>query len=102
MPVLYPNGNAVSVEITPNGDNLFISDMGIGHLEAEYAGASAYYGAQARRAAESFGISYDGYSVFAAKASFGQLEAAVLAVANASVQAAALAIDARSRNTVGT
>ena len=92
LPILYPNGNGSAVEITPNGDKLFVSDMGLGHFEAEFSGASSYYDAQANSAASRYGIRYDGHSVFAVKVSMHQLEAAIGAVANASVQAATEAI----------
>lgn len=92
LPVLYPNGNSAAVEISPNGGRLFVSDMGLGHLEAEYSGASAYYDRQARRAAERYGIRYDGHNVFAIDVSMPQVEAAISAVSNASVQAASSAI----------
>ncbi|WP_147307901.1 hypothetical protein [Fulvimarina endophytica] len=92
LPILYPNGNGSVVEITPNGDKLFVSDMGLGHFEAEFSGASSYYDAQANSAASRYGIRYDGHSVFAIKVGLHQIEAAIGAVANASVQAATQAI----------
>jgi hypothetical protein len=92
LPVLYPNGNSAAVEISPNGGRLFVSDMGLGHLEAEYSGASAYFDRQAQRVAERYGIKYDGHNVFAIDVSMHQVEAAISAVSNASVQAASSAI----------
>lgn len=92
VPVLYPSGSGCSVEITPNGDSVFVSDLGLGHFEAEFAGASEHYDKQAKRAAGRFGVSYDGYSVFALRIPLGRLEGAIAAISNASVQAAGLAI----------
>ena len=92
VPVLYPNGNGAAVEISPNAGRLFVNDMGLGHLEAEYSGAEAYYDRQAHKAAERYGIKYDGHNVFAIDVSMNQVEAAITAVANASVQAASAAI----------
>lgn len=92
LPVLYPNGNSAAVEISPNAGRIFVNDMGLGHLEAEYSGASSYYDKQARRAAERYGIRYDGHNVFAIDVAFHQIEAAISAVSNASVQAVSAAI----------
>jgi hypothetical protein len=92
VPVLYPSGSGCSVEIIVNGGRCFVSDLALGHLEAEMQGADEFYGHSAKRAAEHFGVGYDGLSVFAQWASLDKLETAVAAVANASVQAATSAI----------
>lgn len=92
VPVVYPNGNMAALELTPNDDSVFITDMGLGHLESEYSGAEAYFDSQAKKAAERFGVSYDGYNLFALRVPLGSLEAAMVSVANASVQAATNAI----------
>jgi hypothetical protein len=103
LPITYPNGNMAAVHISQNKDVYFVSDQGLGHLEAEYSGADDYFDGQAKKAAEEFGVSYDGYSLFALKVSLGRIDGAVIAVANASVRAAAAAIyrslEAKSRYT---
>ncbi|MEP3431581.1 MAG: hypothetical protein ABJN98_23060 [Roseibium sp.] len=92
IPVVYPNGNMAALEITPSDASAFITDMGLGHLESEYSGAEAYFDSQAKKAAERFGVSYDGYNLFAIEVPITNLESAMIAVANASVQAASNAI----------
>jgi hypothetical protein len=92
VPVLYPSGSGCSVEIIVNDGRCFVSDLALGHLEAEMQGADEFYGHSAKRAADHFGVGYDGLSVFAQWASLDKIETAVAAVANASVQAATSAI----------
>ncbi|MDG4892729.1 hypothetical protein P9272_03920 [Mesorhizobium sp. WSM4976] len=92
MPVLYPSGSGCTVEIGFSADKVFVSDMAAGHTEAYLAGATDYYDHQAKRAAERFGIGYDGHSIFVLWAPIDRVEGAITAVANASVQAASLAV----------
>jgi hypothetical protein len=92
LPLLYPSGAGCSVEVTVNGENCFVSDFGFGAMEAEMQGADSFYDSHARKAADHFGVGFDGMSIFAAWAALGRMDAAVIAVANASVQAATWAI----------
>jgi hypothetical protein len=92
VPVLFPSGSGAAVEILAGGEQAFVSDIGLGHLEAEYGGASEYFDAQAKRAADQFGVSYDGYSIFALSVPLDRIEGGIAAIANASVRAASLAI----------
>ncbi len=92
VPVVYPSGAMSTVEVSLNGDKCFVSDMGIGHTEALLSNAQDYYDTQAKRAAERFGIGYDGDSIFVLWAPVSRMEGAIASVANASVQAASLAI----------
>jgi hypothetical protein len=92
VPVIYPSGATSTVEVSVNGSKCFVSDMGIGHTEALLANAEEFYDIQANRAAERFGIGYDGQSIFALWAPVDRMESAIAMVANASVQAASLAI----------
>jgi hypothetical protein len=92
VPVLYPSGSSCAVEIILNGDRCFVSDLALGHLEAEMNGADEFYAYTAKRAAEHFGVRYDGMSVFAQWVSVSKVETAIASVANASVQAATSAI----------
>lgn len=92
VPVIYPSGATSAVEVTVNGNKCFVSDMGVGHTEALLSNAEEFYDTQAKKAAERFGISYDGQSIFAFWAPIDRLEGAIAMVANASVQAASLAI----------
>ena len=92
LPLLYPSGSGSAVEVMVNGDNCFVSDFGFGSMEAEMYGAESFYESNAKKAADRFGVGFDGMSIFKTWASLGRLDAAVVAVANASVQAATGAI----------
>ncbi len=92
LPLLYPSGSGSAVEVMVNGDNCFVSDFGFGAMEAEMYGAESFYESNAKKAADRFGVGFDGMSIFKTWASLGRLDAAVVAVANASVQAATGAI----------
>ena len=88
LPLLYPSGSGSAVEVMVNGDNCFVSDFGFGAMEAEMYGAESLYESSAKKAADRFGVGFDGMSIFKTWTSLGRLDAAVVAVANASVQAA--------------
>ena len=92
VPVLFPSGSTGAVEVIPGKETAFISDMGLGHLEAEFGGAAEYYDAQARRASQQFGVGYDGYSIFVLRLPLDRIEGGIVAIANASVRAASAAI----------
>lgn len=97
VPAIYPSGASASVEITFNGDKCFVSDAGLGHLEAEFHGADEFYAASARNAAHRFGVGFDGFSVFASWSTVDRIESAISLVANASTQAAAVALFSAER-----
>ena len=43
-----------------NGDNCFVSDFGFGSMEAEMYGAESFYESNAKKAADRFGVGFDG------------------------------------------
>lgn len=92
VPVIYPSGSGCTVEVLINGDKCFVSDIALGHMEAEMHGADEFYDHCAKQAAGHFGVGYDGLSVFACWAPLDRVEAVISAVANASVRAATSAI----------
>jgi hypothetical protein len=92
VPVLYPSGSSSAVEIMTSGDKVFVSDLGFGHMEAEMYGAEDFYGVSAKAASERYGVGFDGLSIFKTWASLDRVESAIASVANASVQAASVAI----------
>ena len=92
MPVLYPSGAGAAVEVTINGDSCLVSDIALGFTEAEMYGASDFYDSAAKKASKRFGVGFDGLSVFAVRSSLDRIEGAIVAVANASVNATAGAI----------
>ena len=91
IPILYPSGSSVVVQVTQHGTRYFITDMGFGFQEAEMIGAGIQYSNSAKSSAEHFGIRFDNQAFFVAEADRAQLAAAVTIVANCSSEAAALA-----------
>lgn len=88
VPILYPSGSSAAVEVVFNSGKCFVTDLALGQMESEMHGADSFYDSAARKAAERFGVKYDGLSVFAAWASIEGIEGAIASVANASVAAA--------------
>lgn len=101
LPVMYPSGATVVVEIERNDDRYWVSDMGYGLAEAEMSGAQTFYGKIASRIAHDFGVGFDGNAMFALWVASSRLEAAITCVANASNRACSEAIlqatEAKSR-----
>ena len=87
LPILYPSGAFAGVHINVSGDRCFVSDAAIGLREAEMAGVTDFFDNAARAAAKSFGVGYDGASIFAASAPLARVDGAIIAVANASSNA---------------
>jgi hypothetical protein len=92
VPVLYPSGATAVIELFQSGNDAYVSDMGLGQAEAEFEGASDHYVKQAKFFAEKFGVSFDGFSIFLARAPLNYIESAIAAVANASSKAVGQAI----------
>lgn len=88
MPVMYPSGASVVLEVFQRGQKFFVSDRGGGCQEAEFAGATRYYSREAKRIAEDAGIGFDGRDMFIVEASIDQLPGAFIVVANSSQSAA--------------
>src|ERR1700677_2719324 len=63
-PLMYPSGACAVVQITQQGDRFFVSDMGLGHQEAEMIGASTLYANSARGLADHYGIRFDNQAFF--------------------------------------
>lgn len=102
VPATYPSGASVVVELEQNADRIWVSDMGMGLVEAELMAAQESYQRLARAKAEEFGIGYDNSAMFVLWAQSSELEAAIVCVANASAQASADAVrhaaEVQSRN----
>jgi hypothetical protein len=92
MPLTYPSGASVVLEVFRQGEKFFVSDRGGGFQEAEFAGAARFYGREAKRLAEEAGISFDGHDMFIVEVSMGQLPGAFTVVANCSQSAANSAV----------
>jgi hypothetical protein len=92
LPIMYPSGAMVVVEVEINRGKCFVSDMGGGLVEAEFAAAQSYYTSAANEAAEDFAVSFDGHSTFTLWVPETAAESAVVCVANASRKAASEAV----------
>lgn len=92
VPVMYPSGATATIEINCNGDSYWVSDMGLGRLETELVAAEDYYARVAGKVAEAFGVKFDGNAIFAMWTPSPRLEAAIIAVSNASNKACSEAI----------
>ena len=90
VPLMYPSGATAVVQITHAQGRFFVTDMGMGHQEAEMIGASILYNNSAKPLAEHFGIRFDNQAFFVAEASRDQLASAVTIVANCSTDAASM------------
>lgn len=103
LPVSYPSGAFAGVSVSVSDNLCFVSDCAIGLREAEMACAADFYDSSAKESAKWFGVGYDGASVFAASAPLDRVEGAIVAVANASVNAVskafAIAAEAKDRAT---
>lgn len=92
MPVTYPSGSTVALEITVQRGRCFVSDRGGGFQEADMSGATRYFKSEAARIAESFGIRFDGHSMFVVEVPAENLQGAMVVVANASAEAVSSAM----------
>jgi hypothetical protein len=84
IPVRYPSGSTVVVEIERNQDEFWVSDMGLAHVEAELMAAQGCFAKSAKKAAERYSVGFDGNAIFTLRVPNGRLEAAIICVANAS------------------
>ncbi len=89
-PLLYPGGTTVVVRVE-QGEKFFVSDMGLGHQEAELMGASSAFSRHARSVAEAAGVRFDNQAFFVMEATREQLAGAVITIANCSQEAVAFA-----------
>lgn len=92
LPVQYPSGALTTVQVVENGGKCFLSDIGQGRFEAELHGADSYFDKIARNISEDYGVSFDGASVFTLELSLDLIESGLTCIANASAQAAQLAL----------
>ncbi|MBZ0325594.1 MAG: hypothetical protein K8F57_05285 [Alphaproteobacteria bacterium] len=92
LPIMYPSGAMVVVQVERNGDKVLVSDMGCGLVEAELSAADEYYGTAAKKAAEAYSVGFDGYAIFALWVPIGRIESAIVCVGNASCRAASEAV----------
>jgi hypothetical protein len=83
MPLLYPGGAMVGVEISRLRDGFLVSDAGGARREAGLLGGERSFGRIAHDVVERFGVQFDHDMIFDVDVSEGELVLAVIAVANA-------------------
>jgi hypothetical protein len=83
MPLLYPGGAMVGVEISRLRDGFLVSDAGGARREAGLLGGERSFGRIAREVVERFGVRFDHDMIFDVDVSEDELVLAVIAVANA-------------------
>lgn len=88
MPVLYPSGSSVVLEVTVQNGRCFVTDRGSGCLEAELMGVSTRaFNKEANRVAEDAGIQFNGHDMFVAEVGMDTLAGAMEVVASSSQMA---------------
>jgi hypothetical protein len=88
LPVRYPSGASVVLQLSESGDRCLVTDYGMAYLEAEMIGTTRSFVAYAPKIAERTGIRYDGRSFFAVEVPKDRLAGAMTVVANCSHRAA--------------
>lgn len=91
MPVLYPSGASVLLELSGRPSSVLVSDRGGGFHEADLMGAIRPFQREAERIAAGFGVRFDGRDIIAAEVPLDRLEGAMTLVAAASAQSASFA-----------
>lgn len=98
MPVTYPSGSSVTLEVINQDGRCFVSDRGCAHDEAEMMGTVRYFKAEATRVAEHVGIKFDGQFMFVAEVPIDNVRGALVTVANASADSARAAASKQAEN----
>ncbi len=88
VPLVYPSGTNVGVQITPRGGGYLVSDAALGFREAEAYEAQRSFGAHAGRIKEQVGVEYTTEHEFRMFVTERQLSTAIRRVAYASHRAA--------------
>lgn len=96
LPLTYPSGASVLLEVSGQRDRYFVCDRGGAFQEAELMGAVRQFKADAQRLAQDAGIKFDGREMFVAEVPRDALPGAFTVVANCSQLAASLAALAAS------
>jgi hypothetical protein len=90
LPVMYPSGASVVLEVFAQSDRAFVCDRGGAYQEAEYLGATRHFAKDAMRVASDAGIKFDGRDMFVTEVPLDRIDGALTVVASCSAQAAAL------------
>src|SRR5215204_2203717 len=87
LPLLYPGGSMVGIEISRLRDSFLVSDVGGARREAGLLGGERSFARIARDVAERFGVRFDHNMIFDLDVPEPELVTAVVAVANAAKMA---------------
>ena len=91
LPMMYPSGAPIQVQINLQSDTCFITDCGNAYQEAELMGASARtFNGQARDVAKYYGIQFNNHSFFAVSVPIPKIEGAIAAIGSASLRSIVL------------
>lgn len=83
LPLLYPGGSMVTVEMTQMRDGFLVTDAGTARREAGLMGGEKTFVRLAADIAERFGVRFDRNMIFEMEVSIDELVVVVAAVANA-------------------
>ena len=83
LPLLYPGGSSVAVEISKLRDSFLVTDAGIARREASLLGGERTFLRIAKGVAERFGVRFDQNMIFEFEVSNDDLVVVVAAIANA-------------------
>lgn len=83
LPLLYPGGSMVAVEISKLRDSFLVTDAGIARREAGLLGGERTFLRIAKEVAERFGVRFDHNMIFQLEVSGDDLVVVIAAVANA-------------------
>ncbi len=97
MPVLYPGGGSVVLDVLPRSNGARITDRGEGFRHAELSGNEAAFSKSAERIAGDLGLVFDGRDILLEAVPIDRITGAMVMVANASAQASHSAMRAPAR-----
>jgi hypothetical protein len=87
LPLNYPSGATVVIRVDGGPDRFFITDFGMGQMEADLMGAAHIFARHAQSIAEASGVGFDQRVFFVLEARRDQIAGAIVAVASCSHEA---------------
>jgi hypothetical protein len=87
LPIFYPSGSEVVVRVSGGPDRFYITDFGMGFVEAEFVGAERIYVRHAKQIGLSAGVGFDDHAFFAIEIDRDQLLGGIATIANCSAEA---------------
>jgi hypothetical protein len=87
LPLTYPSGASVVIRVDGTDERFFVSDFGMGYLEADLMGAGSLFSRHARPIAEAGGVGFDQRAFFVVEVGRDHIAGAISAVAACSHEA---------------